>query len=244
MAAVRKKTEATPAVYLFQADMGTVRRPRFDFVENEEKEKLFKGYKRLTPSAAPLKSNVYAKQQDTKKLCDILPIIGFICVSRRVMDVIEEFEKGVHVFYPVHLLDKDGAPYAEEYFLLLPGHRFNAFIGSSEASWSETVSGKPYAPFNRGGIMSLREIAGRHIWWQLFALPSYIFISGELHDRFEKEKFRYATYDRLGASDIPWTAEEQMGPFLRWAEEDPKRIAEIVEEHPDWVRRHRPQWMN
>lgn len=31
MANVRKKTEATPAVYLFRADMGTVRRRRFDF---------------------------------------------------------------------------------------------------------------------------------------------------------------------------------------------------------------------
>ncbi|PWB93134.1 imm11 family protein [Methylosinus sporium] len=245
MAAVRKKTEATPAVYLFQADMTTNRKPMFDFVQDEGKAEFSAVYRGKSKLAQPQKHKLYAKQQDTKKLCDILPLIGFICVSRRVKEVIEEFEKGVHVFYPVHLLAKDGAPYAEEYFLLLPGHRFNAFIAAAYPKWDETVSGEPYLPSPPlGGSMSLREIAGRHLWRQLFAQPERIFVSGELHDRLEREKIRYATYSRYDAFDTPWSAEKQMAPYLRWAEEDPKRIAEIIEKYPEWARQHRPQWMN
>lgn len=70
-----------------------------------------------------------------------------------------------------------------------------------------------------------------------------LYVSSALKRRLFKEKVRYLWPLELEERDIDWRPEEQMPLAMKWLEADPQRIRDLAQTRPDWVRRHRPEWL-
>ena len=191
-----------------------------------------------------------ATQIKHKNFCDAFNIIGYRCFSDKVRQIIEEFEPGLHQFFPVELQAKDRTPYTDKYFIFNACTTIDAvldsahLIGPNEPRWHTKSDGSPrfwMGPFLRA--FSSREIGDRHIWTGGFMGARSLYVSNALKRRLDKEKVRYLTFRELEERDVDWRPEEQMRLVMRWLEADPLRMRNMVETQPDWVRRHRPQWM-
>lgn len=227
-----------------------VRSPKFDFVRASNEPAFIRddgrgfliGY-RFCGTVLP---NLTARQTDQKKLCDAFHIIGMICVSLKVRDIIESLEPNAHQFFSIALEAKDGTPHPVEYYIFNPCAVIDAYLDVADAPhWSERMGDRlPYRKGLEDVTLSSQEIAGRHIWVGGFQGRDDIFISDVLHKKFEKAKVRYLWCRHLPKeSDAAWHPEEQMPQVMRWLEADPARIHELIETRPDWVRRHRPDWL-
>jgi hypothetical protein len=60
---------------------------------------------------------------------DVFTALGETLVNQKVVDLIEELEPGVHQFLPFELLDRNGKPWREPYFMLNVCNRVDAVVG-------------------------------------------------------------------------------------------------------------------
>ena len=104
-----------------------------------------------------------------KALHDVFHVETELAVSRRFMEIIEAFEPGVHQFFPVRLLRKNGEPFEGEYFLLNIRVAFNALnTDQSDLHWTEvereglTVR-LPHITFGRI-VLQKGAVEGHHLW--------------------------------------------------------------------------------
>lgn len=186
-----------------------------------------------------------ARQNDTKKLFDVFNIAGFMCVSLRVKEMIEALGQGAHQFFSIRLLAKNGHAYAEDYYIFNPCDVVDAYLGVADvAGWMEPEGTRePYISGFLNGTVSAPEIGGRHVWVGGFLGRSQLHVSDTLNKTLGEAKVRYLTSRPLDESDAIWRPDEQMPKVMRWLDEDPARIRDLTEKRPDWVRRHRPQWL-
>jgi len=229
----------------------TVRSPMFDFLVDDV-PKTFRDRDGRTMATGyrftgVIPQDLAARQKDKKKLCDAFNIIGFMCVSSKFRGIIESLEPGVHQFFPIALQAIDGARYPDEYFIFNPCAVVDAYLGWASERWPEQNVGKPpFRPYFTGlleATLSVPEIGDRHLWVGGFQGLNNVHISDDLHKRLEKAKIRYLWCRHFNESDAIWRPEEQMPQVMRWIEADPAHIREMIEKRPDWVRRHRPNWL-
>ena len=192
-------------------------------------------------------SGLLARKDNDKKLCDAFHIIGHICISAKVKGIIDSLEPGLHQFFPIALEQKDGTPYQDDYFILNVCSIVDAYMNLASASWSFLNQGeppfRPYISYSEGTV-SAPEIARYHLWVGGFTGYRRLHISDELETRLRKAKIRYLWTTRLEETDAVWRPDEQMPQAMRWLEADRANITEMIETRPDWVRRHRPQWLS
>lgn len=226
----------------------TVRSPQYDFVGAKFSE-LFKdrGGRALEHGVrfdgAPPESLI-ARQEDTKKLCDAFYIIGFICVSFRLRELIESFEPNKHQFFPITLEAKNGTPYTDKYFIFNPCTIMDAYLDVADSKWQELPNlMRPYRKGFEPVTLSSQEIAGQHVWMGGFMGSNDLFVSDALRKRIEKERMRYFWFQPLTERDVPWKPEVEMPQVLAWLEADPMRFQELIRKRPEWVRKHRPDWL-
>ncbi|MBB5048213.1 hypothetical protein HNR60_002975 [Rhodopseudomonas rhenobacensis] len=227
-----------------------VRSPKFDFDELD-RLKLFKDRSGRTmergirfDGVPPV--NLTARQQDTKKFCDAFHIIGFICVSEKFREIIEGFEPNAHQFFPITLEAKDGTRHAgPQYYIFNPCAVIDAYLDVGNApGWPELRNlHRPYRAGYEDVALSSQEIAGRHVWMGGFLGAGNLFVSDALHAKLVKEKIRYLWFRPLKERDAPWNAEAEMPMVLAWLEADPARVQDLINRRPDWVRKHRADWM-
>lgn len=170
-------------------------------------------------------------QQTTKKLVhDIFPLPGLNAVRQRFKDLVEEFEPGVHQFFPIVLRDKQGEPIGDNFYI------FNCMVSMDAVLAKETGLELKYPPgappeyyfeaiFGRDEkvFISKPQIKGHHLWMGLHIRPhgSWVFVSDEFFAALEKQKIKYLRAHQLHEVEAPWIAEEQIKPILDWEVNQP-----------------------
>jgi hypothetical protein len=98
---------------------------------------------------------------------------GTTLVDRKIKDVIDRFEPGVHQFFPM-TIEQRGKVIAER-FLIVICNRLDTL--HRELCVPPLQPGRIYTP-NRDGddrrVFDLRRIGGRHAWHDKFAVGRYV----------------------------------------------------------------------
>ena len=148
-----------------------VRSPKFDFVlppnEPAFKRDDGRGFLIGCRFSGTILPNLTARQKDTKKLCDAFHIIGMICVSLKVRDIIESLEPNAHQFFPIALEAKDGTLHPVEYYIFNPCAVIDAYLDVADAPhWSERmVIGFPIGRALRTSRSARKKSRGGTFGW-------------------------------------------------------------------------------
>ena len=198
-----------------------------------------------------------ATQTDSKKLVDIFPLPGFVCVGERFRAIVESFEPGVHEFYPIELRSRKGVLYEEPYFLINVCQSFDAILVKGiDLEWGRMAAvgleGMPYPRRLVTGAkpplpISKPTIAGRHLWLDYWVFGrNGIMVSDQLRTALMDAKIRrlmlkepWAT--RFVEIDTPFDYREQVPQIVDWMEAN--RPAEMLERHRNWVKAYMPNWL-
>ncbi|MCY1707284.1 imm11 family protein [Pannonibacter sp. SL95] len=161
-------------------------------------------------------------QASRGRVPDVFPMPASNAVHQRFKDLVEEFEPGVHQFFPLALRDKNGVPLPDPYYIFNCLVRLDAvLVAESGLSWgSEKIpEGRPESSisFDSQLVFSRPAIAGHHLWvgdylWQ----HGKIYVSDAFYAELRARKIRFFRFAQYPELDIPWIAEEQIKPMLDW----------------------------
>lgn len=185
-----------------------------------------------------------ALQTDRKKLVDVFPLGGCFAVSAKFRQIIETFEPGIHEFHPVDLIQKGGASYDLEYFIINVCQRFDSILlSNSKVDWgyvrAESLLGMPYVSSIEGlRCVSKSMISGNHLWLNDFIFPGKPMISNELRNALMENRITRLLYNE------PWSiAYDEIDYPFRYGEQMPNLISWIEENKPDYLVDTRHEWL-
>ena len=153
----------------------------------------------ISPEDMPKAAAIFSRH---KKIHDFFNVETEIAVSRRFKDIIETFEPGVHQFFPIRLLRKNGEPFEGEYFLLNIRVAIVALdLARSELNWTEDEEDRiPHISYSGRIVLDKGPIEGHHLWrhktmrrlgGRVIGTPrTEIFISEELFREAEQHKIK------------------------------------------------------
>jgi hypothetical protein len=161
--------------------------------------------------------------------------------------VIEAHDPGCHQFVPIELTLHDGSAPPEPYYLLIIGLRFPAMIFEDPADqqWQTHVrtdrpGGEPFVLVgwhDTRWALSRPARAGRHLFSSDIASFGGLYMSDPLAEALADiapvsksahgPGIRWLQFRPAPETDAPWVAEEQIRPWVDWAEQNPERAAEI-----------------
>jgi len=178
-----------------------------------------------------------ARQDDWLEMADVILDTGNLnVVSGRFREAVEALEPGIHAFHPLTMRDKAGETGFGEWFLFECGQTVPAVLSRKsgfDGRWQNDYFGRPHhglSSAKRDGLyLSRPEIAGRHLFANLFHGPSALVVSDELTVRLEPLDLRHVGIVSAEAVDEPWDVRAEIGPWLDW-----------VGENRDWIREHQP----
>ncbi|MBE1282879.1 MAG: hypothetical protein GJ676_06175 [Rhodobacteraceae bacterium] len=166
----------------------------------------------------------WVQQEDRLPLRDSLSIsMRMMVVTRKVVDIIETFEPGVHEFLPLEIRDRAGHTFDVSYFIVNPQQAFCALMINGlrprDVKWKfSNVYGPMPAMCRikrfRMAPLSRPRIAGRHLWRSEVIEPGEIFLSNELGDAIRNGADVDWTLEPREELDREWVASEQVQPFL------------------------------
>ena len=199
------------------------REPQFEFLDVPEKKFIF-GFSLGLP-VGTRRMPTRAKETSCKKSYpDIFAMPGLNAVSRRFRDLVEEFEPGVHQFFPLELYRKNGDPVEGEYFIFNCAVSFDCVLtAKTDVEWRKLNSQEEYPSLfiknSRDQILSHPQIAGRHLWCGFRQKCVGVYVSDAFFSRLKKEKFNFFRSKECPEIDEPWVAEENLGPQLKYEKE-------------------------
>ncbi len=119
-----------------------------------------------------------------KNLPNIFTVPGGSCVNQTLRDLIEALEPNVHQFIPIALFDKKKNGIEGNFKFLIIAQQLNSIIRAKSSVMMDTglIIGKKIT-------MISQQIQGKHLWRERNTISQF-FISDELHDQFEKRKFK------------------------------------------------------
>ena len=195
------------------------------------------------------------RQKNTGRLNDMF-IVNLACgISERLRDIIESVEPGVHQYLPLLMLQRNGKPFDEKYFILNICQSFEADIFPDP---SLRVFSKVSSPFERPKVeyydgerlLSAPQIAGRHLWARhgtSFGTGSTTnaYMSETMFKAWKGAKVKYFDHTRgakgLATIDKPWIADEQIPEAVAWFKQTLADIrnGEGTERVDNFIRLHR-----
>ncbi|WP_067217518.1 imm11 family protein [Stappia indica] len=174
----------------------------------------------------PTKIPVSAQQTTKKRVPDVFPMPGCNAVSQRFKDLVEQFEPGIHQFFPLKLRRKSGFSIEQNYYV------FNCMtsvdtvlVKESRFRWGrfEEID-KPRIDIDREKdiVLSRMAIETRHLWKGLYLQPigSGVFCSDAFEKALKKKKIRFLKQTYCREIDVPWLPEENIQPALDWEAEN------------------------
>ena len=134
-----------------------------------------------------------ARQDDWLDMSDVILDTGNLTVvSGRFREAVEALEPGIHAFHPLAMRDKAGETGFGAYFLFECGQTIPAVLSRKsgfDGRWQTDYFGRPYRGLSSaktsGLFLSKPEIAGHHLFGNLFHGPSALVMSDELMARIE-----------------------------------------------------------
>ncbi|GAB5509850.1 MAG: hypothetical protein Rhims3KO_12510 [Hyphomicrobiales bacterium] len=155
-----------------------------------------------------------------KSMPDVFPLPGVNGVNGRFRDLVEEFEPGLHEFFPLTLVWEDGSPIEGDWFI------FNCTVSvdtlfpeKSGAEWSLTVNGRPYNSLrpNRDWVLSRPAIGGRHLWCgKRIQHGGGVYCSDVFYEELKRRKIKFIAAKHCAEIDEPWVAEDNVDRQLAW----------------------------
>jgi len=114
-----------------------------------------------------------------RDLGDLLKMSSHFLVSKKMRDVIEALEPGVHQFQPVELIWKDGS-HAADFFWFNPCNRVDGMDRKHTThDFNEKIGKWIFAGERRKYVVNLTQTAGKHLWVDSRLLSHSIFVSEE-----------------------------------------------------------------
>ena len=194
------------------------REPQFEFLDEPERMFLF-GLSMGLP-VGTRRMPTRAKETSCKKSYpDIFAMPGLNAVSSRFRDLVEEFEPGVHQFFPLELYRKNGDPVEEEYFIFNCAVSFDCVLtAKSDVEWQKLNLQEEYPSLYikdfRDQVLSQPQIAGRQLWCGFRQDCFGVYVSDAFFSRLKKEGFSFFDSKECPEINEPWVAEENLGPLL------------------------------
>jgi hypothetical protein len=150
-------------------------------------------------------------------------------VSARFKVVIEEFEPGVHQFFPVTLTQKDGTIVADDYFIFHPT-RYAPCVLLSKSRINSTIivkygpkTGMPsYQVDERECVISRPAYGDHKVFGSLFQPNKTLLITDDVKARLEAERISGLHFIYVRELDEPWIFEKE-APLL----------AAFLKDHPE-----------
>jgi hypothetical protein len=182
---------------------------------------------------------VSEKPLKKKKLArDVFFVDGVTCCNQRFKDLVERFEPGMHLFFPIELQDADGAPLDGGFYHFTAQQDVDCILTDNNPDWfrlrnpndpssninstiTRIASRAPHkgTKFEMPGLseifLSKPMVVGRHLWTPGILGWSYLFFSYEFRKAWGHERMRGLDVAfRCKELERPWIAEDQMGPML------------------------------
>jgi hypothetical protein len=161
-----------------------------------------------------------ARQTDKKKIHDIFSMPGVNAVSQRFRDLVEEYDSGIHQFFPLALRRKDDTPIEMPYYVFNCGRRLEALlVARSNLRWIiRQHTGEPYVERDtrKEWVLSRPAIDGHHIWSGTDVTGGLVFFSDDFLSELNARKIRYLEQQSCRELDEPWIAAENIEPLLDW----------------------------
>lgn len=200
----------------------TLRRamPSFELLDPPKPEPFYFGIstnRYIDASRMPTK--VRLKSAWSKPIPDLFPLPGLNGVNQRFRDLVETFEPGLHQFFPLKLFGRDGSPLDGTYYIFNCAVGIDAIIHTTaEPKWATNMAGMPilFTGQEKKFELSRQAIGDRHLWcgktvaiWELFA-------SDVFYEAIKRNKI--VGFDAVYRKelDVPWIAEKELAPILRW----------------------------
>lgn len=187
----------------------------------------------LTPSPKVFDtSNILtaAIQTGGGKPADVMRIHHCAVVSERFKRIVEEFEPGVHQFFPVTLNRKNGAPYDEAYFIFHPTQNAPCVL-LSKCDLGETIivkygarKGMPIPHVHYDGYVISRPAYGdRKIFGSIFVKGDCLLVTDDVMARIKEENI----------SNLYTRPAKEIDESFIFEKEDPSG-AEYLRKHPEF----------
>ncbi|WP_424932473.1 imm11 family protein [Amaricoccus macauensis] len=167
-----------------------------------------------------------AQAQRGKRMPDVCPMPGLNAVSSRFRDLVEELEPGVHQFFEIEFREQDGIPIPGQYYTFNCPRRIDTIlVNESGLGWKEARNGMPTPNTPRRQFcISSNASGGAHIWCENFKRVAGIMVSDQFAAEVKKRELTglevKATCNEL---DVPYVAEQQVGPMLAWLRANPDK---------------------
>lgn len=155
-----------------------------------------------------------------KTMPDVFPLPGVNGVNGRFRDLVEEFEPGLHEFFPLSLVWEDGSPIEGDWFI------FNCTVSvdtlfpeKSGAVWRDNVNGMPHISLrpNHDWVLSRPAIGGRHLWCsKRIRLGNGFYCSDVFYEELKRRKIKFIAAKHCEEIDELWVAEDNVDRQLTW----------------------------
>ena len=155
-----------------------------------------------------------------KKLPDVFGFKGSFMVCGDFRRIIEDFEPGVHQFFPVEVIKKNRQPVPGNgrYYAFNVMQKFDSLLTArSNVQWidvdAEKFPGVMALHPGRGPlqiVLSRPQIAGRHVWRGDRLLGGAIYFSDQLVDALQAAKLKQLRYTYVREVDEIWDPAENL----------------------------------
>jgi hypothetical protein len=196
----------------FQVEVAT---PSIEFVDPPKTGPLYGlsvGFP-VDPNSMPSKGKL--ERPWSKPIPDVFRTPGLNAVTDRFRTLVEQFEPGMHQFFPLGVQDCVGAPLAEDLYI------FNCAVGvdaiiyrHSKPNWFKDDINPPMLRAGLGETFELSRpaIGDHHIWCGKTVARNKLFVSDAFYAAVPNGTFEATYREEL---DEPWT-EEEIAPLRQW----------------------------
>jgi hypothetical protein len=118
---------------------------------------------------------------------DVFPTPGLNAVSQRFLELVEQFEPGIHQFFPLSVQEFDGASLRQELYI------FNCAVGidaiifrGTQPNWDTDAIGVPLLRTGMGEKFELSRpaVGNRHLWCGKTVARNKLFVSDPFYATF------------------------------------------------------------
>jgi uncharacterized protein DUF1629 len=150
---------------------------------------------------------------------DIFSAPSMNVVNQRFHDLVEQFEPGVHQFFPLKIFRSDGSPLDDDYYIFNCAVGLDAIIHSSaDPAWANAADGTPilYVDFDKQFEISRPAIGDHHMWCGKSVAQRVLFVSDTFYQAIESNNIRWVDAVHRQELDMPWVAERELAPLMKW----------------------------
>ncbi|MDH4981593.1 DUF1629 domain-containing protein [Hyphomicrobium sp. D-2] len=170
----------------------------------------------VNPGAVPTSGRL--EEPWEKPFVDVFPMPGLNAVSERFKNLVEQFEPGMHQFFPFMIEHRDGTLIDEKLYIFNCAVGVDAIIFRKHQPVWQTYEFDPptlFAGMLEKFELSCPAIGEHHIWCGETVAPRSLFVSDAFYSAVKHNKIRGLRGRHREELDDPWT-EAEIAPLIEW----------------------------